>query len=304
MIFRVRQYLSDTGVPFWTEGVNTSSGWTSVQCRMPGCGDRSNHGAFSPDGRAYTCFKCGTKRSFIDLISLYSEASYSTAKAIAAKYTSKLGIIEIPEIEGVQNIVWPPKGCEASLPEIHREYLKKRLYDPDSIQELYQIASMYQTGKFKYRILIPVFMGGRVVTYIGRDVTDQQLLRYKNLPISESVVPAKDCVYGIDNIGSKGIITEGIFDTWRFRFNAVAILGLVYTQRQIRLLTSKLKEAYICFDNEPQAQEKARDLAFELSMAGVNTEIVTIDQEDPGEMSQREADNLLQELFGGNYVSE
>jgi len=191
-MFKATRYLGDAGVPFWTEGPNVSDGWISFQCFC--CGDRSNHRAFSPEGYVSTCFKCGVKKTYLEVISHFSEVPISKAKEIAASYMSKFSFVEHEEHNRAMSVKWPPKYTEAELPSLHAQYLAKRGFDVRRIRELFGVVAMYQTGDFKYRLLIPVIMDGRVVTYIGRDVTDKQSLRYKNLKEELSIFPAKECI--------------------------------------------------------------------------------------------------------------
>ena len=154
-------------------------------------------------------------------------------------------------------VKWPPKCAENTLPSIHAEYLHKRKFNPVDIQALFDIQACYYTGFMAYRLVIPVTINHKVVTYIGRDVTEKAILKYKNLPENKSIYPAKECVYNIDAIGEKAIIVEGPTDTWRFRTHAISLFGLQFTLTQVNILANKIKQAYICFDSEKQAQNKA-----------------------------------------------
>jgi len=287
----IQRLLGDVGVPYWTSGKNVSEGWVSISCPM--CGDRSNHGAFGPDGWSYSCFRCGKHkvRKVITTLSSWEEAGN-----LIKEYSSLMSFHETANKERASNVEWPPPNT-VKMPSIHAEYLHARGYDPKQLRDLYGIECCYQTGAFKYRILIPVYLDGRIMTYIGRDITDKAGLKYKNLSETKSVLPAKNTVYNIDNIHDTAIICEGVFDAWRFGAHGVAMFGLQYTAQQTRALASRLKRAFIVFDNEPQAVEKARELGAELSFQGVEVEIVSISQKDPGEMSQEEADEVKAELL-------
>lgn len=294
-MFNAQQYLGDVGIPFWTTGKNVSDGWTSVQC--PFCGDRSNHGAFSPNGYTFSCFKCGIKTHSINYI--FAVFNYSKSKAWEEfnKYNSSLQVVHKSSNTRAAKVEWSA-DTESVLPSIHAQYIKRRKYDVKFIREMFDVRAEYHTGFFKYRLVIPVYMNHRLMTFVGRDVTGKSGLPYKNFPEEQSVLPAKECVYNIDNVHDTAIIFEGIFDCWRFVHNSVALFGLVYTKEQVRILAHKLKKAIICFDNEPQAIEVAEKLAFDLSMHGLEVELLLIDAADPGEMSQEEAEEVKQELFG------
>lgn len=296
-MFDVRSYLDEVGVNYYTSGKNVTHGWTGIAC--PACEDRSSHGGIAPNGEFYSCFKCGHKSHVTGLIRLLEDCSWSKAKEIYQSFSDSLFLPDYAaKREHAAKVEWPPIGVKAHLPKLHTEYLKSRGYDPKQLEELFKIKGVYQVGDFKYRIIIPVYHNGKLVSYLGRDVTGQQKLKYKNLSISKSVVSIKDCVYNIDSVHNKAIICEGVFDAWRFGHAAVAMFGLLYTQRQVQILSRKLKEAIICFDNEKVAQEQADKLAEELSYAGVKVSILHIDTKDPGEMSQKEANEIRQYLFG------
>ena len=67
---------------------------------------------------------------------------------------------------------------------------------------------------------------------------------------------------------------------------------------KLSALKNKLKHAFICFDNEPQAQKKGEELGEVLALQGVNVEIFTHpDYHDPGDMPQKVADEIKQELL-------
>ncbi len=178
------------------------------------------------------------------------------------------------------------------MASIHYEYLHKRGYNPKQLRELYGVDGCYLTGDFKYRLVIPVYQKGRVVTYVGRDVTGKSQLPYKNLAERKSILPAKECVYNIDSIHETAIIVEGIFDAWRFGVHGIATLGIQFTATQTRTIASRVRKAFICYDPEPIAQQKAYEMAETLSFQGVDVEILLIDAADPGEMTQKEADKI------------
>lgn len=231
------------------------------------------------------------------LIGLIEQCSTAKAAKIYQAHSSVLYTPDYFAKSRASKVEWPPPDAIDTPFDMQRQYIIDRGYDFDHIVNNYGIKFGGYTGQFKYRILIPVVFQGRVVSYLGRDVGGEAYLKYKNLREEESVLPVKETVYNIDNIADEAIICEGVFDAWRFHYNAVALFGLVYTQTQIRILGNKLKRAFICFDNEPQAEEAAEDLAEALNFQGVKTEILLIDTKDPGEMSASEANEVIQELF-------
>jgi len=292
-MFNAKKWMNDYGIPFHTSGKNISSnGWVGLNCIF--CGDRSSHMGIPPSGANYSCFRCGAKGTILTLIKTILQIQFSEAKEIYARYSSALdtGYYDREVKNRANSVIWDRPEFEKEMPSIFAQYLHKRQFNPSQIEELYGVKCCYLTGDFKYRLVIPVVQGDRIVTYVGRDVTDKSTLRYKNLKEELSVLPAKECVYNIDNVSDTAIIVEGITDVWRLRYNAVATLGLVHTKRQVRLLSKRLKKAFICFDSEDQAQEMAKVLGEELAMSGVDTYIVAIDKADPGMLSEKEAEHI------------
>jgi len=292
-MINIQTLLGDIGIPFWTSGKNVSEGWTTISCVL--CGDRSNHGGFSPEGESYSCFRCG-KHSIYKIIGAL--AGYENAKPLILEYSDILTYHEHIASERAHMVEWPPKEAAPQLPSLHAQYLHERGYNPKQIRNFYDIRAAYQVGDFKYRILIPVKLSQMVVTYVGRDVTEKSPLKYKNLSERRSVIPAKECVYNIDNIHETAVICEGIFDAWRFGAHGVALFGIQFTTKQTSLLAKQLKRAFICFDNEYQAQQKAMELGEILSFQGVDVENVVLDEyNDPGDMPQGVADEIKRELM-------
>lgn len=296
-MFDIRTYLDDVGVSFYTSGKNIQHGWTAFSCIF--CGENSNHLGVAPSGEFYSCFKCGEKGHVTKLIHELEGCSWGKAKEIYQSFSDSLFVPDYDtKREYASKVEYPPIGVKAHLPKLHTEYLVSRGYNPEQLEQLFNIKGVYQVGDFKYRIIIPVYYRGKLVSYLGRDVTGEAKLKYKNLAMTKSVLSIKDCVYNIDNIHNKAIICEGVMDCWRFGHSAVALFGLLYTQRQVQVLSRKLKEAIVCFDSEKVAQEQAEKLAEELSWAGVRVSILSIDTKDPGEMNQKEANKIRQHLFG------
>jgi len=296
-MFDIKAYLGDTGVTYYDFGKNVTQGWTTISC--PFCGDRSNHGGISPSGESYSCLVCGQKGHVTKLIHHLEGISWEQTKVRFSEYSSDLLVYTHKAVDRASSVEWPLPNAEKTFPSLHAQYLINRGYDLKQLRKLFDIQAVYQIGPMKYRIVIPIYENGKLVTYIGRDVTGTAPLKYRNLPEKRSVLTAKECVYNLDNVHDEALIFEGVTDVWRFSYNAVATLGLQYTQRQVRLLSERLKKAYVCFDAGTHAQQQAHALAEELGCAGVQVELLTLPEnvDDPGELTQSTANELKSELF-------
>lgn len=294
MSLDIERILQDIGVTYYTQGKNISDGWIGIGC--PFCADDSTHCGLK--GYSFSCWKCGSKGSIKKLLKQLHPGTWGDINALFDKYNSSLFISQFREkYNTVTKVEWP-EHCTTELPDLHKNYLIKRGYDPQQLQNLYDVRAVYQLGAWCYRLIIPIYIDGILVSYVGRDVTEKSSLKYKNLSKEKSIIPVKKLVFNIDAVDDFSIICEGITDSWRFGSHGVALFGLQFTAQQINTLSKKLKRAVVFFDNEPQAQAKADELAEALSMTGVQVEIaVHPDFNDPGEIPQNIADEIKLSLL-------
>ena len=174
-----------------------------------------------------------------------------------------------------------------------------RNFDPSYLIEKYKIYSTDHLGDYKFRIIIPIYFEGQLISYQGRDYTNKSDIRYKSCAKKDEIIHYKNIVYGIDNLpDDHGIIVEGIFDKWRMGDNALCTFGTGYTNQQLILLSRRLKKATILFDPEEKAQEIAEKLCRELSGLGVRSRNIKLpENKDPGELKPFEADYLTKKLL-------
>ncbi len=291
--FDLIRYLQDKGIEYQTEGKNVTEGWVEVNC--PFCSDPSYHLGISPS-KKLSCWICGTKGAVTKYIQEIEKCSHGFAQKIIEKYQDReLSHQNIKEREPA-SFVKLPKSAKP-LQKIHQEYLIKRNFDPDFLEKKYDLLGCGELGDFKFRIIIPVFLNNKLITYVGRDVTETQKIKYKNLSIEKSILPTKSVVYNLDSVRDKVIIVEGVTDVWRLGDGAVATFGTEYTKKQLTLFAG-IKRAFVFFDND--ALDKADRLAYDLTTLIKSVEVVrfdTTDKMDPADLDQKTADGLKKELF-------
>jgi DNA primase len=77
-------------------------------------------------------------------------------------------------------------------------------------------------------------------------------------------------------------------------------MGTELTESQIKLLQERFKKVFILFDNEPEAQKKARKFGLQLSSIGIDIEVVNAYEDfgknDMGECSRKEIEIIKKEL--------
>ncbi len=188
--------------------------------------------------------------------------------------------------------------------------MKRRGFDPKYLIKKYGIVGTgpgesWNNISYELRIIIPIFFGGRIVSFQGRDITNQQKERYKACPVEKSVINCKQILYNLDNAKGKWVVVvEGILDVWRMGDGFVASFGTTMTSSQINLLNRRFDKITFLFDSELEAQKKAGLYCAQLSSLGKNVELVQLKKvRDPADLSRRTAEEVRNDIFsmGGSY---
>ena len=303
MIFDALTYLRQNRIPFITEGADVSVGWLGVTCPFPhgqGIKDHGQHGGFNIKDGHYSCWICGW-HPLEDVVMALSKVPYHDACRLVQDFQTASPGRGLPRRErpvaGVQGPLKWPLGSGPLLPQ-HKHYLAGRGYDPDYLEEHYQLKGTGPVGPYAYRIIAPVLVGGVMVSYQGRDFTGKQELPYKACAKEVELQDHKTVVYNIDNCsGDIIVIVEGIFDAWRLGDGAGATFGIGWTLAQVKFIADRFSKAFILYDPEPTAQRKAKQLVRALGGLGVDTKRVSITGGDPGDMNPNEAKKLMEELL-------
>jgi DNA primase len=185
------------------------------------------------------------------------------------------------------------------MSERHREYLRRRRFDPDYLEKEYDLKGTGHLGRYAFRLIIPIYYEGKLISYEGRDITDQQDLRYKACPLDQEVIPRKHILYTIDKVpGKTVVVTEGVTDVWRLGPGAVATFGTGFTQEQLILVTKRFDRIILLFDPDDKAQEHAEYLAWQINSLGKEAIIYELEGvEDPGSMPQDDADAMMRDAL-------
>lgn len=270
---KVINIYNNLGIRCWDKGNNVTIGWVNVQC--PFCADASNHCGVNPTTQIFSCWICGMKGSFVDLLVKLTDLPFSECKNIIEDSTvsfKKRAIdqikedlygIEEEESQTSENIVTVlPRTFELitenTRSSLLRDYIKKRNL---SIHTLIEYGcGICRAGDYMHRMIIPVYYQGKLVSYQGADMTGFSDLKYQSAPLSMGRI--NDYLYGLDEINRRMIVVEGILDKWRTGKEAVAAFTSTVTEAQIKLILSmELEELYFCFDPEVLAYYKAKKQA-------------------------------------------
>ncbi len=267
-------------------------GYVQFDCPFCGRGTYKYHMGYNIARGFVTCWRCGGH-------SLLTTICYITglSKREAQKLIDQLDFVTVTEERKTgKKVVYP--DALGKLQKAHKLYLKKRGFDWRQLQQLWEIQGIGGWGKLPWSIFIPVIFQGRTVSWTTRAIGSKIKERYQNAKIEESIMFIKNILYGLDYVRDTCIIFEGPLDVWRVGPGAVSVLGIKYTQKQVELL-AQIPKRYICFDNEPLAQKRAKKLMNELGALEGETYLIKPDKNDAKDIDsagEREI-NILKRLI-------
>lgn len=281
---------------------NTSKNW--VNCNCPFCKNPSDthfNGGFNVLSPRFNCWRCGSN-SYYDALSLllnipiHQVSHYlDSYKFVASESEKRKAMAERLDLPGFR------------LNDNERQYLINRGYDVGYLLNKFHIRGGGIIGDWAYRIIVPIYVNKVLVSWTGRSILDRKMIdelkipRYKNLSIENSVINPKDTFFNLDNSdGDSVILVEGPFDVMKMGTHTICSLGTSMTREQELLLKTRYKKIFICFDNEPSAQDKGRKVGQNLSAIGMDVELVnaceSFNKNDPGELTYDEVTEIKKEL--------
>lgn len=292
----IRNILEKYQVDYKTHGKNIGKGWIGVSpCPNEFCQDTRNHFGINLKKPQCKCFKCGFN-NLTKAISILCRLSYKKAKKIISEcYDLQMEEIKESEEKDESQFV-KLYNSFGELKDIHRNYLISRNFDPDYIIQKYQIRASDNIGDFKYRIVIPIFHGNRIVNFIARDVTSKQSVRYLFCPDEISLMKKSELVYNICEGNDSVILVEGIFDAWRIGNSVISMLSTQYSKGQVSYIVKrKFKRIFILFDSDETGRVKSEELSNILSMYS-KVENIELDSGDPADLTEDDVKYLKKEL--------
>lgn len=279
-----------------------NKGWTNVTC--PFCDDKTFNGGFNNAGDYYHCWKCGG-HNFKQALARTVNIPFNEVDTLIEQYAGRNGVLNTLNKKQA-------KATKLTLPTdtftpAERKYLKERNFSPKLLHEKYKIVGGGITGSWKYRIIIPLVLNGKIVSWTARTILSKQqqqklkIPRYKNLSIEQSVVDPKSVLYNLDYCEDKiAVLTEGAFDVIRMGDGFFCSFGTELTQSQISMIKQRFEKVFIMFDNEEEAQAKARKFGLQIASIGVEVELVDcygdFNKNDAGELNEKEVQIIRYEL--------
>ena len=279
-----------------------NKGWTNVTC--PFCDDKTFNGGFNNAGDYYHCWKCGG-HNFKQALARTVNIPSNEVDTLIEQYAGRNSVLNTLNKKQA-------KATKLTLPtdtftSAERKYLKERNFSPKLLHEKYKIVGGGITGSWKYRIIIPLVLNGKIVSWTARTILSKQqqqklkIPRYKNLSIEQSIVDPKSILYNLDHCEDKiAVLTEGAFDVIRMGDGFFCSFGTELTQSQISMIKQRFEKVFIMFDNEEEAQAKARKFGLQIASIGVEVELVDcygdFNKNDAGELNEKEVQIIRHEL--------
>ncbi len=296
--FDIISYLESKEIEVHHAGEkNVTEGWIEITCPFPGCPDPSWHCGINLENPFFNCWSCGEKGHVTKLIREIEQCSWQKANFIFGQIDSSPSTGFEKDVQIQIEECSLPKGCVQKIPRLHRLYLQGRGFDPDVVTNKYELSFCETIGDWRFRIIIPIYMEGRLVCYTSRDITGLRR-RHKHCTNTNAVIPAKECLYNIDTVNDRAVMVEGPFDTWRGGNKFIGTFGTECTKEQINLLRKKnVKSVFILFDSK--AINEANKIAEQLSKFypyPEHVEVLELSKGDPANLSEKQMQAIRKDI--------
>jgi hypothetical protein len=278
----VIEALEELSVPFDSHGESSlvTDGWVGVVCPWCGTGTDKKGLGIHLSSLACSCWKCG-KHSAVDALAELTGRRWSEIKTLlggarmAEPGREHKGTLRVPQGIG-------------PLLRAHRDYLTGRGFDPDELVGTWGIGGIGLAPTHAWSIFVPIEHENRTVSWTTRTLSGQGK-RWMTAPEECESVPAKSILYGerYSQGRSSTVVVEGCTSAWAVGPGVTATLGLGFTTAQVKRIAA-FPVRWILFDQEREAQRRARQLCKELSSFPGKTGVIESDAADPGEASERE----------------
>jgi hypothetical protein len=246
-------FLDARGIEYVTKGHNASKNHVGIPCPWCGTSDPSHHMGIDLRGYGYNCYRDSSHsgKSPARLIVALTGCTYEQARMILENEDVPLPTTDetfetdmMTRLGGSVDRKLRATGKLALLPEFKPitnkglcrtlilPYLRKRGYSERGALNIADRFSLHYatSGKFAYRIIIPIYQDKQLVTWTSRTITNDEL-RYRTLSYDpetakKSGLPIapmniKECVFDYDELLSGGktlVVTEGPFDAMRITY--------------------------------------------------------------------------------------
>lgn len=327
----VIQILTRYGIEFVDHGPNVAKGNVNIQCPWCGADDHSHHLGINLARGMWGCWrnKQHRGRALYKLLSKLTGLSYQEARRATGEGRPRA--VQQGEMERAVDALQHPRDASdstitaqvLSLPRNVRpmhakgqrpyaaelrfqNYIKReRNFRGRDVKKVCRRYDLHYcvSGDFSDRLILPVYEGKRLMTWLGRSIYKNDSLRYRALDKEESIKQVKDCIYGYDRACKGGktlVIVEGALDQMKVDFynykvgiRSIGLFNMNLEPVQLDLLVELkgLYDRYIILLDEGELGASLR-LESELRfLSGIEAKFLRV-AKDPGELTPVQAAEL------------
>ena len=279
-------------------------GWINTIC--PFCkGNPGYHLGYNLSNGYFRCWRCGWKPPTLALSGLLGKPE-TQIRSLVLQYPAlktnflRSNLNDLNLTYGLPNPLKFPPGSTTFLPA-HLQYIESREFDPDYLTKVWDVSGIGPVSwpGWNWRILIPIYFNGHLVSYQTRSLSDNREDKYRACPKELEIIQHKHVLYGLDKCVdfSTAVVTEGVTKVWRLGIGSLATFGTQVKPLQ-RILLRRFKRLFIIFDSDKHGagQLAGEKLAWQLSGFGIEVKQIILDVEDPTDLSQDEANYLMTSL--------
>lgn len=291
-MFDVEKFLSDVGVEYRKSGKNVPKDAINIKCIY--CGETRFHLVLHKKKSYCNCWVCKIYKSTVEVVKDLLRCSWTEAREIVFG-KQRVGVFsygvdeyETQERARVEKCVLPQFTYSITKLKSDPVQVSARRYLMGRYVRKYDIWLEYDlhygaAGEQAYRIVFPMYFGGQLVTYTGRDFTGRANLRYKTCSFENSVLLTTEILYGIDSFAGKtAILVEGPFDKVVMRDHSVLAISTdkLSTQQKNQLNSLELEQLIIVLDRS--AYEHGIEIAEYFRPLIPKIKVVRLPKKDPG----------------------
>lgn len=333
-VFDWTKFLHENGIEYVERGANVGRGEINIRCAFCGTADPSFHMGLNTTSGFWACWRNSEHRgkSPLRLLVKLLNIPYWKARQLAGldkDYVDPEGFdalaaklmraIEAERPEQIQRRhLTLPLDFQLALDwgssRRHFAYLRDQRLFGSYTREVVgdYLLVMQKYGDMSDRIIFPYVVEDDLVTWTGRAIGHHPI-RYKDLPIDQSIIPPKRTLYNHDVVISGGkilCVVEGPVDTVKMDYagkphqvRAVGLSTNSMSDDQIYLLgeaASQFERVVFLMDNKKSGLGAVDSMRLKQKVAGIrNAKVKSIPDQfkDCGEMLVPEAEDFALQLL-------
>lgn len=253
----IKMFLQQNGIKVWDSGENVSKGHINIKCLF--CDDDFNHLGINLKTLKCNCWRCG-KKHISKIIMRVLNCPYGEAKSIVKSFDIALLINDKKYDLNQSDIINLPEGASKKFPNKALRYLESRGFNPKYLIKKYDLYYCnFANQRYKFRIVIPIYMDHKLISFTCRDITDIQTPKYKTATNKDAI---RSAIFNYDNIEKFGnaILVEGPMDAMKLGDGAFSCLGVSITPEREKLIAKKcIENLYILYDNDKTGIRKSEE---------------------------------------------